>query len=127
MENEAWNKIHQVAWKFRTQNLVATYSHFEANLEHFLKSILGILYIVSKLGKSGVQHFKWCANQRWNEEVITIWRQPWKTERPFRNSTCEFKIQLMNLKWPQLRIHPLSLWCFTSSTLGIASRALHLP
>ena len=32
------------------------------NLEHFLESIIYILYIVLKLGKSGVQLFKWCAN-----------------------------------------------------------------
>ena len=47
------------------------------------------------------------------------------------NPTYEFEIQLMNLKsnskWPQFRIHPLSLWCFASSTSGIASRALHPP
>ena len=30
-------------------------SSFKANLEHFLESIVYILYIISKLGKSGVQ------------------------------------------------------------------------
>ena len=31
------------------------------NLEHFLESIVYILYIILKLGKSGVQCFKRCA------------------------------------------------------------------
>ena len=51
------------------------------NLEHFLKSIIYILYIVSKLGKSGVQRFKQCTNWSWNEEVIAVWRQLRKVER----------------------------------------------
>ena len=75
MENEAWNKIHQVAWKFRTQNLVATYIlTLRTNLEYSLESILDILYIFSKLKKSGVQCFKRYTNRNWNEEVMTIWR-----------------------------------------------------
>ena len=52
MENEVWNKIHQVAWKFRTQNLVICTLILRKNLEYFLKSILFMLYIVLKLGKS---------------------------------------------------------------------------
>ena len=52
MENEARNKIHQVAWKFRTQNLVTYTLILRKNLEYFLKSILFMLYIVLKLGKS---------------------------------------------------------------------------
>ena len=40
--------------------------------EHFLESISCILYVVLKLGKSGVQHFKQCTNRSWNKEVITI-------------------------------------------------------
>ena len=113
-------KQDSTAWKFRTQNLVTTYTlTLRINLEHFLESIVYILYIVLNLGKSGVQRSKPCANQSWNEEVMVIWRQLRKTEGPFRNSTYEFEIQF--------RIHPLPLWCFTSSTSGIASRALHLP
>ena len=39
-------KQDSTAWKFRTQNLVATYTlTFMKNLEHFLKFILVILYI----------------------------------------------------------------------------------
>ena len=95
------------------------------NLEHFLESIIYILYIVSKLGKSGVQRFKRFANRSWNEEVMAIWRQIHQVGRSFRNSTYDFEIQLMNSKstskWHQFRIHPLPLWCSTSSTSGIAS------
>ena len=48
-------KQDSTAWKFRTQNLVATcIMTLRINLEYFSKSILGILYIVLKLGKLGV-------------------------------------------------------------------------
>ena len=33
----------------------------KVNLEHFLESNSYILYVILKLEKSGVQHFKWCA------------------------------------------------------------------
>ncbi|KAL6336228.1 hypothetical protein AAG906_011110 [Vitis piasezkii] len=36
---------------------------FGAYLEHLLESILYIIYTISKLGKSGVQHFKRCPNR----------------------------------------------------------------
>ena len=50
-------------WKFITQNLMVTYTlHLRTNLEHFLESILYILYILLKLGRAGVQQFKWYAN-----------------------------------------------------------------
>ena len=51
-------------WKFKTQNLVATYTiNLRTKFENFLESILDTPYIVSKFGKSRVQCFKWCANQ----------------------------------------------------------------
>ena len=130
-KNGKWSmKQDLVAWKFRTQkNLMALYTlTLRTNLEHFLESIIYILYIVSKLGKSGVQRFKRFANWRWNEEVMAIWRQLHQAGGSFRN---DFKIQLMNSKstskWHQFRIHPLLLWCFASSTSGIASKTLHQP
>ena len=57
-------KQDSTAWKFRTQNLVVTYTlTLRTNFENLLESILDIIYIVSNLGKSEVQHFKRCANQ----------------------------------------------------------------
>ena len=42
-------KIHKVAWKFRTQNLVATYAlNLRKNLQHFSKSILVKPYIFQR-------------------------------------------------------------------------------
>ena len=41
-------------------------------LEHFLKSNLCMLYVVSKLMKSAIQCFKRCAIQSWNEGVTAI-------------------------------------------------------
>ena len=126
--NEAWSKI-QLCGNLELKNLIVIYTlTLRTNLEHFPESILYILYIISKLGKSEVQSFKWYTNQRWNEEVMAIWRQLHKAEGSFRN---DFETQLMNSKstskWHQFQIHPLPLWCFTSFTLEIASRALHPP
>ena len=48
-------KQNSTAWKFRTQNLVTTFTlTLRINLEYFPKSIVGILYIISKFEKSGV-------------------------------------------------------------------------
>ena len=64
---------------------------------YFLESISFVLYVVSKLGKSGVQRFKWCANWSWNKEVMAVWRQPhqvvrnFATQSPFRN--CEMSCE----------------------------------
>ena len=52
--------------------------------EHFLESISCILYVVLKLGKLEIQHFKWCMNQSWNEEVRAIGSQSHKAKGQFR-------------------------------------------
>ena len=79
-------KQDSVAWKFRTQKSnCIIYSDFE-NKFRVLPRVhcIYILYIVSKLEKSGVQRFKQCVNRSWNEEVMTIGRQPHQVERQFR-------------------------------------------
>ena len=58
-------------------------SSCKETLEHFMESIVYMLYIISKLGKSGVQRFKWCAIWSWNEEVMANWRQLHKAEKEF--------------------------------------------
>ena len=131
MGNEAWSKI-QLHGNSKLKNQMAIYTlTLRKILEHFLDSILYIIYIISKIRKVGVQHFKWCANWSWNEEVMVILRKLHHVEGSFRHSSYEFEIQLMNSKstskWHQFWIHPLPLWCFTSSTSRIASRALHMP
>ena len=122
MGNEAWSKI-QLHENLELKNMMAIYTlNLRTNLEHFLESILYILFIFSKLGKLKVQYFKQCTNQSWNEEVKVIWRKLHKVKGSFRN---DLEIQLMNsksiLKWHQFRIHPLPLWCFASSTLSTLS------
>ena len=47
-------------------------------LKYFLELKLCIPYVVSKLGKLGVQHFKRCMIWIWNEEVMSVWR--WTTQ-----------------------------------------------
>ena len=56
---------------------------FGTYLEQFLEFILYILYTVSKLRKSGVQRFKRCVNQSWNE-VMAIGSKSHQVERQFR-------------------------------------------
>ena len=83
--------------------------------EYFLESISCILYVFSKLGKSGVQRFKRCVNWSWNEEVMVVWRQPHQVVRKFRS--CEINLllrkfrstkpisQLQNELWNHLQAH----------------------
>ena len=100
-----------VAWKFITQNLVATYTvTLKTNLAYFLKSILDIPYISLKLRKLEVQYFKWCINRSWNEEVMAIWRQLHQAERQFRELR-NHKIQLAKSTFP-CEMDTFSLWNF---------------
>ena len=72
-------------------------SSWKENLDHLLESIVYIIYIISKLGKSGFQHFKRCAIWSWNKEVMAVWRQLRKVEEEFRIdiSWCEnFRIDI---------------------------------
>ena len=121
-------KQDSVAWKFRTQNLIVIYSlTLRTNLEHFSESILYIhIFFKAWEVKSPTlqtmckSKLKWRSYGHLNTTV-----QSWKTiSKLFRNSTYEFKIQF---EITQFRSHPLPLWCFASSTLGIVSRALHPP
>ena len=59
-------------------------SSCKETLEHFMESIVYMLYIILKHGKSGVQRFKQCAIWSWNEEVMANWRQLRKVEKEFR-------------------------------------------
>ena len=55
---EASSKI-QLYGNLELKNLMVIYTlNLKTNLEHFSESILYIIYIISKLGKSGVQRFK---------------------------------------------------------------------
>ena len=58
-------------------------SHCQPLLEHFMELNLYILYVVSKLGKSKIQRFKWYTNQSLNEEVIAIGSQSHQAEGQF--------------------------------------------
>ena len=94
-EHGLWGmkQIHQVAWKFWTQNLVGTYTlTLRQNLEHFLKSILSILYIISM----GIQESNASNGVQIRVEIKKLW--------PFEDNCAKlkdhFKIQLMNSKWP---------------------------
>ena len=132
---QTWNMRHEInssscmkIWNSKSSGNM--YSDFEAKFEALLKVHFRPTIYFLRLRKLEVQSFKQCANQRWNEEVMVIWRQLRKVEGPFRN---DFEIQLMNSKsnlW--IRNDPnfefsLPVWCFASSTSGIAFRALHSP
>ena len=76
------------------------------NLEHLLESIFYMLYIISNLGKSGVQHFKWCAIWSWKKEVMAVWRR-------LRKAKEEFHI---DISWCEnFRIYQCENFCSTLS------------
>ena len=72
------SKERNLTWRIQED------SNYWKLLEHFLELNLCILYVVSKLGKSVIQRFKWCMNWSWNEEVITIGSQSHQAEGQFR-------------------------------------------
>ena len=55
-------------------------------LEHFLKSNLCMLYVVSKLRKSEIQCFKWCAIRSWNEGVTAVGSRTLQAESQLRSA-----------------------------------------
>ena len=59
---------------------------FQPLLEHFLKSNLCMLYVVSKLRKSTIQFFKRCTIRSWNEGVIAIGSRSLQAEGKFRTT-----------------------------------------
>ena len=87
------NKERNLTWRIQEDR--NCWTHFE----YFLESISCILYVFSKLGKLGVQRFKRCVNQRWNKEVMTVWRQPHKAVRKFRS--CEINLLLRKFRSPK--------------------------
>ena len=96
-------------------------SSCKTNLEHFLESIIYILYIFLKLRKSGVQRFKQCANRSWNEEVMAIWRQLHQAENEFRNLFSTLRNFLKS-------IYPLRNWRISQPLFSLAKFSqAHLP
>ena len=75
------NKERNLTWKIQEGR--NSWTHFK----HFMESISCMLYVILKLVKSEVQHFKQCVNRSWNEEVIAIGSQLHQVESQFR--CCE--------------------------------------
>ena len=97
----SWNKEVMTVWRLCKQWAEMSHPHpisllLDTFLKHFLELKLCILYLVSNIGKSGVQSFKRCLIWRWNEEVMAIWRWLCKVERkccsrtPFRYCWTHF-------------------------------------
>ena len=76
-------------WRRRKQG--TQLQPFSALLEHFPKSIVYILYTISKLRKSTIQWFKPCMIWSWNEEDTDFERQLHQAEGQFR--TPLFKVR----------------------------------
>ena len=77
------SKERNLTWRIQEDSNCWTY------LEHFLEFISCILYVVSKLGKSGIQRFKQCMNWSWNEGAIAIGSQS-------HQASCEISLWLRN-------------------------------
>ena len=82
------SKERNLTWRIQEDR--NCWTHFE----HFLEFISCILYVVSKLGKLGIQRFKRCMNRSWKEEVIAIGSQSHQAEGQFRS--CEISLWLQN-------------------------------
>ena len=80
------SKERNLTWRIQEDS--NCWTHFE----YILEFISCILYVVSKLGKSGVQHLKRCSNWSWNKEVMDIWREPHQVVRKFHS--CEINLSL---------------------------------
>ena len=91
------SKERNLTWRIQEDNNCWTH------LEHFLESILCILYVFSKLRKSGIQRFKQCANWSWNEKVIIVIRsQSHQAKGQFRScevTRCLLRNQPLATKW----------------------------
>ena len=89
LKDMAWSSYIPIG----TQILAATYTMtLRWFLEYFPRSFLGILYIVSKLKKSGIQQFKRCANWSYNKEDMDDWRKLRKEE----SKECQFHMIVRN-------------------------------
>ena len=86
-EREAKRKSKQSEEENRGQQLQSSFTL----LEHFLKSIFYILYIISNIWKSIIQRFKPCTIWSWNEEDMAFWSQLLQV---MRNSHNSFKIRI---------------------------------
>ena len=78
-----------------------------ALLEHFPKSILYMLYTISKVRKSRIQRFKPCMIWSWNEEDMTFVRQ-------LLQACVKFAQHLLLVRNSH---QPMRLWCKISSVL----------
>ena len=130
-------KQDSAAWKFKTQKSDGNiYSDFEDKF----RVLTGVYFIYTiyffeawevksltfqMMCKS---ELKWRSSGHWKTTALS-WSRV--ISKWFWNPTYEFEIQFVNSKftskWHQFRMHPLPLWCFASSTSGIASRVLHPP
>ena len=93
-------------------------------LEHFMESNLYMLYVVSKLRKSTIQCFKWCAIRSWNEGVTAIGSRLLQAEGRILHG-CEITLLLRNhfaailhnamkflLKFPDICNRHFWIFCF---------------
>ena len=91
-KSKLWWKQRKTGEKSQNR-AIRTIGNCWEHFNHLLKFISCILYLVSKLGNSGVQRFKRYMNQSWNKEVMAVWRQPHQAVRKFRSCemSCEMK------------------------------------
>ena len=81
-----------------------------ALLEHFPKSILYMLYTISKLRKSKIQCFKRCAIRSWNEEVAAITSQSLRAEGSILQSVAKSPFCCEVISQPFCTVWWISSW-----------------
>ena len=102
----------QVSAKFAPPHFGNCWEHFD----HFLKFISCVLYLVSKLGKSGVHRFKRYSIWSWNEEVMAVWRWLCKAKRECCSRTPFFYCwtRFWSTFWSSNYAYHISFWILGS-------------
>ena len=112
-------KQDSVAWKFRTQK---SDSNIYSDFEEKFRALSRVYFI----------HTIYCfEDQKVKSPTLqTVCKSnlKWRSYDHLKTTAPSWRvISKSSSKWHQFWIYPLPLWCFTSSTSGIAARALHPP
>ena len=83
-------------------------------LEHFLKSNLCMLYVISKLRKSTIQCFKQCTIWSWNEGVTAIASRSLQAEGRILHSAAKSPFCCEMISQPFCTVLWISPWSFPS-------------
>ena len=121
MKNQSFEVLcHKQIWNARRRSKEKSamkhswWQSCQPLLEHFLKSNLCMLYVVSKLRKSTIQCFKLCAIRSWNEGVTVIASQSLQAEGRILHSAAKSPFYCEMISQPFCTVLWISPWSFPS-------------